>query len=248
MTQFDLLQQLQSKNPKDRAESARKLGELKDREAVPALVEALADAGEARQDIIWALGEIRDPSASRDLIPFLQHENWHLRAASAEALGKIQGGDGVVDALIKSLDDQQDAVFWKAAWALGEIGDPGAFDPLRKWISGENTQRRWQSAWALARLGDPRAAAPILPLLEDNDTVVRRHALMALQILKDPASIKAIISRLDDSDWQNRNFAAGALLALGRAAVPHLEKHSESAPREIREKIRWILDSIREED
>ena len=246
MPNAELIADLRSENPKQKASAARKLGELGDQDAVPHLITALPEGGEARQDIIWALGRIGDSRASGTLIPVLHDENWHLRAAAAEALGLIQEGEGVVDALIQALADANDSVHWKAAWALGEIGDRKASTPLLSGLSDTNSPRCWQSAWALGKLGESKAVKPILSLLVHPDVVVRRHALMALKMIGDPDSAGAILPLLDDPNGEIRHYATETLISLGKNIVLFLEEQSGKTPADLQKKIRWIVEHIEE--
>ncbi|MDD5224506.1 MAG: HEAT repeat domain-containing protein [bacterium] len=243
----ELVGQLKSQNPKTRREAARALGELKDPLAVEPLIAALPGGGEARQDIIWALGEIRDIRAIDPLLPYLEYKDWHLRGQSAEALGKIGGGEKVVDALIKALPDPQENVHWKIAFALGEIGDKKAVDPLLAFVTPKTCPRCWHAAWALGRIGDKRATGAILSLLGHPETVVRRHSVMSLKMLRDPAAVDGLLGLLEDPDWEIRQYASEALVEIGPSAIPSIDNRKGASAPELRKKLDWIIETIREE-
>jgi HEAT repeat protein len=62
---------------------------------------------------------------------------------------------------IRLLSDDDEVSRWKAAEALGRIGDPGAVDELISSLWDEDARVRLKVAWALGRIGDRRAYAPL---------------------------------------------------------------------------------------
>jgi HEAT repeat protein len=85
---------------------AKALGEPCDRQAVPALIQALKDEKwEMRQAAAWALGKIGDPQAVPALMKVLKDEEKWVRRAAVEALGKI-GDPQAVPALMEVLKDE----------------------------------------------------------------------------------------------------------------------------------------------
>jgi len=209
-----LLKQLKSKDIETKREAARKLGELKDRRAVEPLLEALNDGQDACRDIVWALGKIGDKRAVTPLIGLLSCDDWRLRGKAAEALGEIGGGQGVVEALLKTLEDKNDNVHWHVAWALGEIQDKRAVEPLLNFLDDSDPRRRWHAVWALGKTGDKRAVKPLIPLLRDRETLIRRNAALALSRLGDQRAAEALTACLDDPDGEVKHFATEALLAI----------------------------------
>ncbi|WP_342676357.1 HEAT repeat domain-containing protein [Methanofollis sp. UBA420] len=79
-------------------------------------------------------------------------------------------GDDPVASLIEKLADDDIAVRWKAAWALGHLGDSRAVDPLiasldfaGPMVVGEGVfTLNMAAAWALGKLKDPRAVEPLI--------------------------------------------------------------------------------------
>jgi HEAT repeat protein len=82
-------------------------------------------------------------------------------------------GDDPVASLLPRLSDDDLSVRWKAAWALGHLGDGRAVDPLiaaldfsRPFVVGEDEfTLNMVAAWALGRLQDPRAVGPLVTAL-----------------------------------------------------------------------------------
>jgi HEAT repeat protein len=66
----------------------------------------------------------------------LKDEEWWVRQAAAEALGKI--GSPAIPALLEALKDGMALVRQAAAEALGKIGDPQALPALLEALKDEN--------------------------------------------------------------------------------------------------------------
>ena len=105
------------------------LGDIKDRRAVPALIDRLRDADENIQvAAAEALGKIRDRRAVDALLNCLTHHNqgW-LDYASAEALGEI-GDERALGPLLAALG--QNSLREPVLEALGKIGNATTLGPL----------------------------------------------------------------------------------------------------------------------
>ena len=62
---------------------------------------------------------------------------------------------------IALLSDDDESSRWKAAEALGRIGDPEAVEELVGTLWDDDRRVRLKAAWALGRIGDPRAIPPL---------------------------------------------------------------------------------------
>ena len=93
--------------PEVRLEIARLYGFLRDKRATPGLVMALEmeSIPRIRSTILWALGYIKDPRATRILIDFLNDKNPEAGGYAAWALGEI-GGIEAGMALAKVMTDE----------------------------------------------------------------------------------------------------------------------------------------------
>jgi hypothetical protein len=85
--------------------------------------------------------------------------------------------------LIKALGDGGWDVRWRAAEALGKIGDARAVEPLIGMLSDDNQWVRYYAAEALGEIGDTRAVEPLITALGDEDEYVRGAAKEALRKL-----------------------------------------------------------------
>ncbi len=145
-----------------------------------------------RADAARKAGAPRNKSAIGDLISALEDEDVTVRAAAAEALGKI--GDH------------------RAAEALGKL-----FDARR----GKSENRRVDSLddrlaaiRALSQLGPP-ALQQLLQALKSDDRELRKSAAISLGSLGCAEAIGPLVERLDDPRSQVRQVAAQALGSLG---------------------------------
>jgi len=62
---------------------------------------------------------------------------------------------------IGMLSDDDEVSRWKAAEALGRIGDPAAVDELIGALWDDDANVRMKAAWALGQIGDRRAYTPL---------------------------------------------------------------------------------------
>lgn len=71
------------------------------------------------------------------------------------------GTEGRLEYFIQMLTDDNEINRWKAAEALGRLGDPGAVEPLIDALWDEDSRVRLKAAWALGQVGDLRAIPPL---------------------------------------------------------------------------------------
>ena len=73
---------------------------------------------------------------------------------------------------ISLLSDDDEVSRWKAAEALGRMGDPAAVDELISTLWDDDARVRLKAAWALGQIGDQKAYAPLQRLyrMETDDT------------------------------------------------------------------------------
>ena len=106
---------------------------------------------------------------------------------------------GDVTSLISALQDDNATVRWKAAEALGEIGDKRAVEPLISALQDDNATVREDAAWALGEIGDKRAVEPLISALQDWDATVRRNAAEALRKLAKTLGVAKIDIRINQA-------------------------------------------------
>ena len=145
-----LLRKLKSESAEMRAYAAEGLGGIGDVNAVAPLIDALTDNNSTvRRFAISSLGKIRDARAIDVLIPFLQDAEPDMRCAAVVALGELGLTEErfstppvqVLEALINSVTDNDNAVCSAAVVALGRIGNPQAVSALN--ALAKTTDSEW---------------------------------------------------------------------------------------------------------
>ena len=115
------LEQLKSRNWKERRKAAFQLGKVKAPQAAEPLLDLLDDENEkVRGAAALALGRLGDKRAGKPLIKELENRSPYVRALAAKALGTL-GDKRAVNPLEKALKDEAKEVRKAAAAALGKI-------------------------------------------------------------------------------------------------------------------------------
>ncbi|RPJ53873.1 MAG: HEAT repeat domain-containing protein [Methanobacteriota archaeon] len=161
------------------------LGEIKNPDAVPALIERLVDPSiEVRWAAAIALGEIGDTRATPGLIGNLADPDKYVRYGAAIALEKlgwvpvepieashlaiarqdwetlVRIGAPSVQPLVQLMRDRQSEVRVKALECLGKIGDPSASAGMLRALRDENADVRWQAVLSCPKCGISAAYLP----------------------------------------------------------------------------------------
>ena len=201
-------------------------------EAVPALRRALANGSPDGK--LWSaftlgmIGPAAEP-AGKDLIGALDASDEALRAASAQALGKI-GKEEYATPLAKTLQDKAPAVRLQAAEALGRLKPRAASAAAALVVSLKDAEVRDAARNALARIGSAATDA-LVAALEDDETRFDASAVLrkiALDVAKqhqlnrptsqDLACLHLVL--LDERrKTPERQFAAESLAKLDKAGA-----------------------------
>jgi len=179
----------------DRYYAALLLGQLGDKEAVPALIQATKDPTINYRAAI-SLGEIGDKSAipalrkmAKDYSP--DRFRWLWAGYGLAALGETEGFEMLTEVITSDSDwsDRRHAVE-----ALGEIGHPRAVPTLVKALKeGKHANVRVSAARALGSIGDPAALPALTEALSDTEvtkvhapTTVEKEARKAIEAIEAP--------------------------------------------------------------
>ncbi len=73
---------------------------------------------------------------------------------------------------------------WKAAEALGRIGNPAAVAPLIDTLWDDDARVRLKAAWALGRIGEPDALRPLQRLYRMESEDAQEIIQEALESIK----------------------------------------------------------------
>ena len=161
---------------------------------------------------VEALGSIKDPVAIPHLVHLLSENQYSaVRWKSAEALAGI--GKESVEPLIRLLSHPDEDVRWKAAIALGEIGDVRAIDPLIGLLNDQDHYVKGRAAFALGMIGQP-AVTPLIRTLREGDGNLRWGAAIALGRIRDPRAIAPLVHALGDKYDNVRSEALASLKAM----------------------------------
>lgn len=173
----------------DRYYAALLLGQLRNKEAVPALIEATKDRNINYRAAI-SLGEIGDKSA----IPALRKmakdfPDQRLWAAyGLAALGEPEGFDTLTEVI---LSDSRWTERRHAVEALGKIRHPRAVPTVMKALKDKHVNVRVSAARALGQIGDPAALAALTEALSDTEvTQVNAPTTVEAEARKAIAAIK----------------------------------------------------------
>jgi HEAT repeat protein len=135
-----------------------------------------------------------------------------VRAKAVKALGNIKNLS-VVEPLIHALKDEHWDVRRRAAWVLGNMGEP-AVEPLLQALKDEHWDVRRKAAWALGNISDAKAIGPLIHALRDEYSDVREEAAWALGNISDIQAIEPLLHALRDEYPDVQRQAARSLAAL----------------------------------
>ena len=136
--------------------------------------------------------------------------------------GMKQAGD--VRGLIRHLDHNNDDLQWRAADALGSMGEI-ACEPLLKMLTYHKMHVRIGAIEALSEIKSPRSVDPLIQtLMTDEDHEVRWVAALALGEIGDKRAIPSLLSSLRDKDRYVRYGSAKALEKMGWSATTDQEQ------------------------
>ena len=231
---------------KSRVISVAGVRRLKERGDIQGLVRAVGNKDRGVQyEAVEALGDLRDPSAIPALMGALTGDQYSgIRWKAVEALTKI--GPDSVSPLIEVLKNPDPDIRWKAAVALGEIGDPRGIDPLVKLLDDSDRFVRSRAAYALIHIGPP-ALPSLSGALNHPDATVRLGAVGVLGKIGDPQAISALVNALADQSPDVRQEAISALSRQGDRAIAALSDRLHDPDRFIRRRAVLALAGMKDE-
>ncbi len=226
-----------------REEAARALGDLRDRNAVGPLLEALGtDVFPVARAAAEALARMGNPAleplfqeAIGSTLEVIRHVETAFRRMDVNA---------VTDLLVVKLTDDDEVAREMAAGLLGSMGNPGATKDLVAAL--ERDEEDWvraAAAKALGMLGRNDVVKPLARALGYEDREVRVAAAQALARLGQLA-VEALLKTLKDGNDFARLYAARALAegkAGGEKAVKALISALEDKDGDVREMAAYAL-------
>ena len=215
--------------------------------AVPALVDALADASAAvRLAAVQSLGSLEDPRAIAALGKALKEDtDPRVRQAAAEALGEIDDARAVPHLVAALPGERVAGVREQIVRALGEIGDPAGVAAISSAARDENVEVRRAVAHALSEIEEQSTLPTLLTMARDPDVEVRRHVADALGDLESRAAFDALVALARDSDAEVRANAVSSLGDLEDSrALDALVSALKDANAEVRANAADAIDDI----
>ena len=137
-------------------------GEMKERSAVPLLVEELPRSEKLKTADWSKIGSFQflRPSLAQIAEELVQNQIYTLFA-----LGSI-GDNSAVPGVLEQTKNQDPSVRKIAAYVAGVLGDPRAVEAVRPLLNDPKEDVRWNAALALALLGDSEGAELLTRLLD----------------------------------------------------------------------------------
>ncbi len=235
-----LIGQLGSRYPADRWAAATTLSHIGCQQAVPFLIQAMADdRGTVRTCVMaQSLGILSDTKAVPALIEALDHpSNEDLRVCASEALGRI-GDTRAIGPLAEAF--RANRVTFSALKALGQIGTPHAESFLKSIV--QNSPR--SSDVVMARdalkdidIGKKRNDSHYLQALLRTARGQRRRWIVELLARNGQIEAIEILAKLlgdDNESAEIQGTAAAGLVLRGHDSFAALYKLAESQNRQTR--------------
>jgi HEAT repeat protein len=231
-----------------RATALEVLAEMGDRDAVPALIDALRDPHEeVRKLAALALGRLRDLRAVEPLL---------LAASSGEGSTWFQGevmralaqlGDPrALPAVLRAREAADPFVRKCAAEALGRLGDSQVVPALIEMLADPAREVRLAALNSLATRRDARALEDLVPVLQDEAEDIREAAADTITAINDRQAVEPLLRVLRAGSNPARQLAAELLGKLrdDRAEEPLLTALTDDVDPETRELAAWALGQL----
>ncbi|MCI0465292.1 MAG: HEAT repeat domain-containing protein [Gemmataceae bacterium] len=195
-------------------------------------------------------------TAAKSAVPplmVLLREDPDNAVANMAAVSLARIGPAALPELVKALEDKQQPVRQRAAWALSKFGPEAraAVPSLLRALRDESARVRALAAQALGGIGgDPEELVPPLyRSFRDADPEARRQAGLALVTLGVPA-VKELRKALGEEDAILRRDAANVLAAMGHEAkevIAYLVPLLKDADEQVRVAAAGALGAMRSE-
>lgn len=175
-------------------------------------------------EIVTTLGRSENTNMVLPILYVLNNktENYKIRLACADALGKIGSSYAVTPLIDVVMDNEEKSMYLResAAKALGMLGDIRAIEPLANILESRNglfdkftflKERIIETLGRLGQYGDYTSIRALKNALEDESEYVRISAIEALSEIDDDRVIPIIEKMLDD---ENEEVAKAAVFSL----------------------------------
>ena len=211
--------------------------------------ENLLPATLVQQNIVWALGLIKNKSATGPLLKRLETADSDLKREIILALNMIEDKQAVPDLNEILLKGENPFIRYDAARALGNIASTDSIFTLIKALKNDNNWMvKGACAGALAGTNDKRAIKELERLLNTDTgyeaSWARDRAAWSLARMGDEG-LGALISSLGKTGGRR---ACWALVEIGEPAIPHMLTTLRGAGRNARRRAALVLGWIGSEE
>ncbi len=195
------------------------LGRMREKKAVPYIMELLAGGGDTAQSAYEALGEIGDTRALGVLERGLKSEDLFLRAQAAYALAKLgeKAGDKVLEKLLGG-DPRGSKSGILAAYYLARLDSNRGLDYLVNLLEKKGSPLRAAAAEALGKSGNQKAALSLAEQFDSPDRDLKLMIVRALGRLGGKRAVYQLYKAVEDPDRTVADSARAALADLGEWA------------------------------
>lgn len=216
---------LKSGGRREQALAAERLGHMRCKEAVPALIASLESPNnDLRLMSVHALGLIGDAAALQPLVKMLRATIVAGEDVSRRVLTSsiISFGPLATRDLIAELAFPDWRVRAASLEMLGEIGGALIAPAVMRMLDDPERDVRAKAAKCLGKLRCAEAVPALCSTLVDMHWVVRLHSARALGLIGDERAVPHLERRLADRNWQVRQAVSEAMGRLGGAAYLEL--------------------------
>ena len=196
--EHDIIEQLQSENPKIREVAIAILDESEGTNHIDLLVE-VAVSHVIEKEIFDFIGTLGDDSHIDLISPLLQHDNSDVIASAVAVIGTL-GDVSHIDLISPLLQHDNNDVIASPVAVIGTLGDVSHIDLIIPLLQNDNSDVRYRAIEAIGTLGDADHIDLIIPLLQDENWSVRRNAVNLIAELGDISHIDFISPLLQDDD------------------------------------------------
>lgn len=213
-----LLDAVKQKDLTVRSKAVEALGNLKDPNGLPMLIDLLKEDPQplVRAKAAEVMGIFKSPESIPALLSSLRNDNaFFVRRRAAQALARFKHPT-VLPALLQSLFDDDPTIRWRTVEALGQLREPDAVQPLLRLLNEDRVAGvRWRTVEALGLLKNPAVLDELLGLLErDKDVNVRGRVVEALGNFSPLRAMPALLESLKNDRFPAVRWRAAE--ALGR--------------------------------
>lgn len=207
-----------------------------------------------------AIVNIKDTSAVGSLLYCLnnKNENYKVRLACADALGKIGNKYAVAPLIDVMQDEEEKSVYLKesAVSALGLLGDTSAVDPLISILDAKQgfldkfsfLKERIIEALGKLNVSDRKIFKALKRSLYDTSPMVRINAIEALMNTGEEEAVELIRTVLTDDDDEVKKNALIALYNLeGREVLDEVLVNPDY-PRVLKEEAQELINEYENEE